>query len=172
MHVSLEVGHEFDLIHASPPCQSYSTMTNRHASSEPELIQPLRQWLEATGSQYVIENVEGARGEMVNPVKLCGTMFGLATRRHRLFETSFPVWALACQRHTQDLVAVYGRPDGRLLWTRVDGSEYRAWSSIKDGQQALGIDWSEDWHQLREAIPPAYTEFIGSHLPVDNGGVG
>ena len=50
------------------------------------------------------------------------------------------------------------------LFTRADGSELRAWASIEEGQQALGIDWTDDWHQIREAIPPAYTEWIGTHL--------
>ena len=150
----------FDLIHASPPCQSYSSMSNRYGSSEPELISEVGRMLQ--GRTYVIENVEGASAHMQTTVKLCGSMFGLPTRRHRLFETSFFVWGQPCGDHTGH-IPVYGHPDGRRLSGTRDNPTLKAWSSVVEGQRALGIDWTEDWHQLREAIPPAYTEYIGNH---------
>jgi DNA (cytosine-5)-methyltransferase 1 len=86
----------FDAIHASPPCQAYSTMRRGlwKDREHPDLIAPIRDRLIGADVPYVIENVEGARRLLVNPVLLCGTMFGLGTkegnqlRRHRYFECS------------------------------------------------------------------------------------
>src|SRR5690606_27794246 len=153
---------EFDAVHASPPCQSYSAMSNRWGSKHPELIGQIRD-LMPKWTPYVIENVDGARRDMREPiVRLTGEMFGLRVHRPRLFELGgwFAVQPRPRPRQS-DAVAVYGKPNGRLLRTRSDGTELRAWSSIEEGQEALGIDWTDDWHQLREAIPPAYTEWIG-----------
>lgn len=152
-------------IHASPPCQSYSAMSNRWGSQHDELISQVRS-LMPEGVPYVIENVQEARRDMQEPiVRLTGEMFGLRVHRPRLFELGG--W-YAFQPPTPcrqvDAVAVYGRPDSRKLWERNDGTVLRAWSSVKQGQEALGIDWTDDWHQLREAIPPAYTEWIGTQL--------
>jgi DNA (cytosine-5)-methyltransferase 1 len=82
-----EHGHEFDVIHASPPCQRFSEATPmERRDKHPDLIAPTREAMQATGKPYVIENVENARAELANPVKLCGTMFGLPIWRHRYFE--------------------------------------------------------------------------------------
>ena len=155
----------FDAIHASPPCQSYSAMSNRHGSDHPELIGQVRDLMPA-GVPYVIENVQEARRDMVDPViRLTGEMFGLRVHRPRLFELGgWFTFQPPVPPRQENAVAVYGRPDARMLWRREDGSELRAWASIEEGQQALGIDWTDDWHQLREAIPPAYTEWIGAQL--------
>ena len=152
-------------IHASPPCQSYSAMSNRWGSDHPELIGQVRD-LMPEGIPYVIENVQEARRDMVDPViRLTGEMFGLRVHRPRLFELGgWFTFQPPTPPRQPDAVAVYGKPDGRRLVTRTDGSELRAWASIEEGQQALGIDWTDDWHQLREAIPPAYTEWIGGQL--------
>ncbi len=148
----------FDLVHASPPCQGYTPMTNRWGSEAPQLINQTRAFIR--GASYVIENVAGAG---LDGVQLCGSSFDLPTRRHRYFEASFLIWAVPC-RHNGPGIAVYGKPDGRRLYTRADGTELRAWASVEEGQQALGIDWTDDWHQLREAIPPAYTQYIGEQF--------
>lgn len=152
---------DFDLIHASPPCQDYSPMTNRWGSEHPRLIAKVRTLI--NHRPYVIENVEGASRDMATTVKLCGSMFGLPTRRHRLFETSFLVWGLSCGNH-EGHIPVYGKPDGRRLLGTPESPTLKAWASVADGQLALGIDWTDDWHQLREAIPPAYTRYIAQHL--------
>ena len=81
-----EHGHEFDAIHASPPCQAYSvTYSLPNVGEYPELIEPIRELLISSGKPYVIENVPGA--PLINPVELCGSMFGLNVIRHRRFET-------------------------------------------------------------------------------------
>lgn len=79
----------FDAIHASPPCQGYHSL----GSGQERLIGATRELLDATGILYVIENIKGARDEMLNPVMICGTMFDpiLGVRRHRLFEANWPL---------------------------------------------------------------------------------
>jgi DNA (cytosine-5)-methyltransferase 1 len=155
----------FDAIHASPPCQGYTTMNGRYGSVSPRLIADVRRVLETAalaGHPYVIENVLGAHSQMVEPVELCGASFGLSVRRHRLFECNFPVMRLACACQGDEL-PVYGKLDGRRLWTRRDGTELRAAATLEEAQTSMGIDWM-DWDELREAIPPAYTEHIGHYL--------
>lgn len=84
---------DFYTIHASPPCQRNSTMTKGlwkdRINDHPELIAPTRKLLIRTGKPYIIENVPTA--PLINPTVLCGSMFGLQVRKHRLFETTFPV---------------------------------------------------------------------------------
>jgi DNA (cytosine-5)-methyltransferase 1 len=87
-----ENGHRYDAVHASPPCQHYSKATRRWAgapASHPDLVSAVRERLRDLGLPYIIENVTHA--PLVSPVVLCGSMFGLGVRRHRLFEASFPV---------------------------------------------------------------------------------
>lgn len=152
----------FDVVHASPPCQAYTTMSNRKRGDWPDLIAPVREALRATGRPYVIENVPGAAALMLGPVLVHGGMFGLGVNRPRLFECSLPLMAYRAPS-VRDPVGVYGKLDGRRLWTRVDGSEQRAARSLEEARSAMGIDWMS-WADLTEAIPPAYTEFIGVQL--------
>lgn len=161
---------QFDAVHMSPPCQGYTTMSNRwrgnggNADEWPRLIAECRAFVEAWGGPYVIENVDGARRDMRDPIRLRGGMFGLNVDRPRLFETNFPTGALPQHIRIPNPVGVYGKsPDGRRLFTRADGSIQRAAKGLAEGQAAMGIDWME-WDDLREAIPPAYTEWIGGHL--------
>lgn len=155
----------FAAIHASPPCQAYSSMGHKHEATQaghPALIAPTRGLLKATGLPYVVENVPGARRELNHPIQLCGRAFGLGVGRHRLFECSFACMSVACQCDGNE-VPVYGKLDGRRLWTRSDGSELRAAKTLEQAQEAMGIDWMV-WDDLTQAIPPAYTEHIGHYL--------
>ena len=163
-------GAKFDAIHASPPCQAYTPMSNRWRASGratrewPRLIEPIRSLLEPLGVPWVMENVQGA--PLRADVKLCGYPFGLRVHRHRLFETSGLIFGMTLQcRGWKDHVGVYGdHPDGGRLWTRKDGhAPLRRAASIEEGRAAMGIDWM-DWPELKEAIPPAYTEWIGVQL--------
>ena len=157
-----EHGHEFDFIHASPPCQGYTTMNNRRGKDNtPRLIAQVRALLEQTGKPWIIENVMGARSHMNNPVMLTGEMFGLAVHRPRLFESNFFILGPTPPRRQKNVVAVYGKNDGRRLWTRADGSELRC-ARLPEAKAAMEIDWME-WDEIKEAIPPAYTEFLGKH---------
>lgn len=157
----------FDAVHASPPCQGYTTMSNRTPGAQalwPRLIAPVRTLLERTGLPWVIENVPGARSELRDPLLLHGGMFGLRVARPRMFETN---WLLLGSDGpaVADPIGVYGaRPDGRRLWTRADGSEQRAATSVTEAADAMGVDWDVDWEGIREGVPPAYTEFIGRQL--------
>ena len=162
---------DFALVHASPPCQAFTTMGNRWRGDWPDLIDPIRQLIRHR--PYVIENVPGAKSALVAPIRLTGEMFSIGVHRPRLFEANWNIPAPAATPAAQtDPVAVYGKPDGRRLWTRADGTELRAWT-FDAGRQALGIEWVTDparWHDVAEAIPPAYTEHIGrafAGLPVD-----
>lgn len=157
-----DLASEFDAIHASPPCQGYTTMNNRHSSSSPLLIEQTRELLEATGLPYVIENVDGARQHLRDPIRLTGEMFGLRVHRPRLFETNWLCLSPPKVARQADPVAVYGKQDGRRLWTRADGTELRV-ANLSEASEAMGIDWME-WDEIREAIPPAYCEWIGRQL--------
>ena len=156
-------------IHASPPCQGYLNLTrvNEALGRDPQhedLIAATREALTATGLPYVIENVQDARARLVDPVRLCGTSFGLPLRRHRLFESNVPLAGLQCAHHlfTEPRYWTGWRPKGehRLstvvqVYGNAGGKEH--WPA------AMDIDWMDD-HGMCEAVPPAYTEHIGRQL--------
>lgn len=149
-------GQEYDLIHASPPCQRYSMSANAtgRASEHPDLIGPTRDLLVASGVPYVIENVVGA--PLINPAVLCGLSFGLKVRRHRLFESSLFFFSMPCQCRGQDYFVIFGHE----VRNRRHGTQAGRKNSIAEGRKAMGIDWMTRG-ELSQAIPPAYTEFIG-----------
>lgn len=160
----------YDAIHMSPPCQALTTMSNRYrgkggvADSHVNLIAPVRARLEQTGVPWIIENVPGASTHLRNPVELTGEMFGLGVHRPRLFESNVLLLAPARPRASRSSIGVYvAAPDGQRLWTRTDGTEQRAASSVAQAAEAMGIDWM-DWRELAEAIPPAYTQHLGAQL--------
>lgn len=173
---ALELIHEliatgdFAAIHASPPCQAHTTMSNRWrgkgglADERTNLIPQTRDLLEESGLPWVIENVVGAKAWMRSTVVINGASVGLPRLdRPRLFETN---WLLLVPERVApiDPVGVYGsRPDGRLLAKRANGTEQRAATSVLEGGTAMGIDWL-DWPELKEAVPPAYCELIGHQL--------
>ncbi len=152
----------FDAIHASPPCQAYTTMANRHGRSDYALIDSVRELLEATGLPYVIENVRGALSEMRNPLELTGEQFGLGVHRPRLFESNVLLLAPPKADRQKDAAAVYGAGLKLRNGDRADGSILHA-ATLEDGSDAMGIDWMA-WDELKEAIPPAYTEHLGLQL--------
>jgi len=146
---------QFDIIHASPPCQQYSigsAVARKNGKQYPDLVHPTRRLLVATGKPYIMENVRPAP---VRPdICLDGTMFDLGVIRPRVFETNIPgIPTYPCPSLIEgsviegDYVTVAGN-GGTGLKTRA------AWS------QAMGIHWMSR-RELREAIPPAYTRWIG-----------
>jgi len=152
---------QFDIIHASPPCQTHSiTKHLRNAqgksTSKLDLIPQTREALIASGKPYIIENVPGS--PLINPVQLCGSSFGLKVRRHRLFESNMPIKGSTCNHKLQGRpIGVYGSlndeiPKGGKTATTID-----------EARQAMGIDWAI-WSELVEAIPPTYTEYLGVQL--------
>ena len=152
----------FDAIHASPPCQGYTTMNNRWGSDSPQLIDVVRDRLHECGLPWVIENVVGAKPHMRSPMTLHGGMFGLDLYRPRLFESNVLLWPPPAAPRPTDAAAVYGKNDGRRLWTREDGTELRV-ATLERAREAMDMPWA-DWDGVREAIPPAYTEWIGRQL--------
>lgn len=159
---------EYDAIHSSPPCQGYLAIRKlveiRHGKREyPDLVAPTRQALAATGLRYVIENVRGAP---IRPdIRLNGLMFGLRVLRERWFETN---WHHDLLQHPL--------PKKPKRWTT---NAYRGMSGFRHGAQlisvcgsnfivgdarlAMGIDWMTA-DEIAEAIPPAYTEWIGRRM--------
>ncbi len=160
----------FDVVHASPPCQAHTTMSNRwrgkdtKADTHVDLIALMRAKLKDFGAPWVIENVAGARKVMRNPITLDGSMFGLGVHRPRLFESNVALLAPPKRSRVLDPIGVYGKHhDGRRLFNRKDGTIQYAAESLEEGRGAMGIDWME-WRELAESIPPAYTEYIGRQL--------
>ena len=161
-----EHGREFDIIHASPPCQAYSAARVIRGRQHPDLIAATRAALVATGRPFVIENVPGAPLE--NPLMLCGTMFGLRVIRHRLFEVCpTPIWfpPTPCA-HDGRATSAGNRQPGRTngfatghTYITVVGNSYL----MADGRAAMDIDWMNR-RELSQAIPPAYTEWLGRRI--------
>lgn len=156
----------FDAIHASPPCQAHTSLkTMPDARQHQDLIPQTRAMLIKSGRPYVIENVVGARGHLINPAMLCGSMFGLGAagaqlQRHRLFETSFHLAAPSACRHTAPTIGIYGEGcrDSRRKYDKTI-PEF----TVEHGRVAMEMPWASI-AELCEAIPPAYTRFIGRHL--------
>lgn len=153
-----------DAIHASPPCQAYSTTRSLHDREYPDWIGPVRELLRRTSLPYVIENVVGA--PLVNPVMLCGSSMGLGVRRHRLFEVSPPLGLVAqCAHYLQPEPIDVTGTGARRVGPRKDGKggNSRKPRNLEEARAAMGIDWMTR-RELSEAVPPVYTEYIGDHL--------
>jgi DNA (cytosine-5)-methyltransferase 1 len=161
----------FGAIHASPPCQRYSDLAyrNGNAHKHPDLIGPVRKLLEQIDQPYVIENVEGA--PLIDPFMVCGTQRGLGVgeyrlRRHRLFESNVLSglgWpGCACATDPRPVIDISG--GGPSHAPRLDGAGGRTYKGTADeAREAMGIPWMTK-AELNEAIPPAYTRFIGDYL--------
>lgn len=122
------------------------------------MIGPTRDLLIQTGLPYVIENVEGARDELLDPVTLCGAAFGIETYRHRLFETN---WTLDQPEHVEHVApqAKMGRPAKPGEFLHIVGN----FSGVERGREIMGMKWASR-DGLREAIPPVYSEWVGQRL--------
>lgn len=174
-----EHGREFDFIHASPPCQAYSSLRFLNPEKKPEcFIERIREKLKRWGGLWVIENVMGA--PLIDPVMLCGTMFKLRTKnsraelwRHRLFEINWnrPLIPPCNHRTLPSIIGVYGghgRDRRRVIsvighsggFSNRDGTQKY---STEERREAMGIDWMNGM-ELSQAIPPAYTEYLGKQI--------
>ncbi len=169
-------GHEYDAVHASPPCQFYTRGNAGRVTDWPRSIPAVREALAASGLPYVIENVKDAAWDMESPVTLCGCMFDLHTvdtdgvtihlQRPRLFETS---WGMAaprpCDHSAHEWVAgAYGgarRDKYEAKFVRRGGYV----PPDKDVVKALlGVEHDMTWNGLFECVPPSYTTHIGTQL--------
>lgn len=185
-------GHLFKIKHTSPPCQGYTIATAGNPGARAKyqrLIPATRELLKVSGGVWVIENVEQARSQMIDPLMLCGRMFGLSATdedglplvldRHRVFESNVALTAPAHPKHGDEQVAgVYGgsrrakRLPGETLAEVAPRDRYAARyergggyvpRSIAVQQQLLGIDWMTV-KGMQESIPPVYTEHLGRQM--------
>lgn len=175
-------GRGFHAVAGSPPCQGYSV--TRYVTGRTDhfrLIGPVRDAMRQTGRPYVIENVESGdvRAEMRDPVRLCGSSFGLRVRRHRLFEANWTLEGLPCDHGWQDADKKFkihmSRSRGGSRMSGVvpvfgnhqvihEGPRPHDISKERDlCREVMGIPWMTK-PELNQAIPPAYTEHIGLQL--------
>ena len=167
LKLPLEFIRQFDFVWASPPCQAYSYAAARWRNSGkswPNLIPPTRDLLTLAGVPFVIENVKGA--PIREDILLCGEMFGLHVIRHRFFE----IHGFKCAQpeHISHRGMV---KDGCYVTVAGNGGDYAGHNfcklnglegrtQLQTWQFAMGIDWIRDKSRLREAVPPAYSEYI------------
>ncbi len=154
-----ERGHEFDAIHASPPCQAFTKAGKEHRAKGKvydDFLSQTREALRQLGKPYIIENVPDA--PMDNPILLCGSMFGLKTYRHRLFESNLD---LRAPRHPEHVAknAKMGRAVKSGEFIQVVGH----FSGVSFAREAMGINWLGQ-KELAQAIPPSYTEYLGRQI--------
>jgi DNA (cytosine-5)-methyltransferase 1 len=148
----------YDFIWASPPCQGYSLARNNGSGRDaPRLVEAVRARLQGQNAPYVIENVQGA--PLRGAILLCGASFGLGAagmdlNRHRYFECSFAILAPSCQHRRGKTLGVYG--NGTNSWHR---EKLGRCITVAEMREAMDIPWMAR-HELSQAIPPAYSEFI------------
>ena len=151
----------FDAVHASPPCQAFSTQTAKRGRHT-DLIALIRGRL---CIPYVIENVPTA--PLHSPVRLCGSSFGLNLRRHRHFEVNWPLRGKPCNHTWQtprfrslDFEMV---KKGRLASVVGVHGHINYPGEFRLRCHAMGISWMSN-AELVEAVPPAYAEYVGRQL--------
>src|SRR5258708_36573979 len=154
-----------DAIHAQPPCQDWSQLHSNYGAPSHDPGYLLQATLEQLGSfdgPWVVENVVGA--PLPSPIELCGASFGLGAsgmdlNRHRRFQSNIFMLAPPCQNRRGLTIGVYG--NGTNKWHREKlGRNLRA----AELYEAMGIDWMTSKRELTQAVPPAYTEWIGERL--------
>ncbi len=165
-------GREYDLIHASPPCQGYSRL--RHLPWLRDRVYPLlipvtRLALQATGKPWIIENVADA--PLMGGV-LCGSALGLPISRHRRFECSHLLLFPPCPGHSilasgRATMSLKYRSSGGITGIKAGGQSRTPGIGHNAGWRAaaemMGIDWMIR-DELAQAIPPAYTCWLGQQL--------
>jgi DNA (cytosine-5)-methyltransferase 1 len=165
---------EFDVIHASPPCQTYSKTKTLHKNVHPDLVAPTREALIASGKPWVMENVVGA--PLLDPLQPCGTEFDMTADdvdgvklklvRHRLFESTMKIHGNGGCRHDKTIqtATIYGAGGG---WTPAhrDNPERRGGyiPATTVIQKILDIDWMNK-HEMSQVVPPKFAEFIGRQI--------
>lgn len=160
LHFAAEHWHEFDAVHASPPCQKYTPLGALHPDKTyPDLVGATRGLLDLTGLPYVIENVMAAPLIKERSITLCGGMFGLRTYRHRRFESGL---LLVAPEHPKHVIRTATK-QRRALWDQGWHVSITGDVGTYVGPEAMGIDWMSG-NELCEAIPPVYTEHIGWQL--------
>ena len=154
----------FDVIHASPPCQAFTRLRSRTMGPvlqgrlfdpHADYLTPTLEKLRALEVPWIVENVPGAPMP-ADSVTLCGSAFGLLVRRHRLFASSLELEGTVCDHGLTRAIGVFGHGGGTIKGQTIARGE--------DAARAMGIDWTTDQDVLANAIPPAYTEWIGRQV--------
>lgn len=175
----------YDAVHASPPCTDHTTLAvvaeaARGADTDtgwmlPATIARLQAWGARTERPWVVENVQGARGYMINPFRLCGSMFDLTDggwllRRHRYFESNALVMMPGpCTCHGRKIIGVYGdltANDRCCAGTRLDRPNGDTRAGVARARRLMGAPWASP-RGLALGIPPAYTRWIGEQLMIN-----
>ena len=146
----------FDVIHASPPCQAHSSTRSLWKRPHADLIDPTRQRLVDADKPFIIENVVGA--PLLTVFELCGATFGLKMYRHRLFESSELILAPPHLPHRVRCAPLGRAPQNGEFWT-IAGHV----PNVRGATEAMGTPWMIQ-REVAQAIPPAYTEYIGRQL--------
>lgn len=160
--------HDIAAVHASAPCQSFTAYRRKgHGVGDgylnliPQTRDLLGRWSATTGLPWVIENVPGA--PLINPIQLCGSSFGLDVRRHRLFESNIYLEDKPCDHASQKPGRFPGATNRKpMSRATVEVGVWRI--PLETQKQAMGVDWDVTLRELSEALPPAFTEFIGHQL--------
>jgi DNA (cytosine-5)-methyltransferase 1 len=140
----------FAAIHVSPPCQFKARVTAWRGSRDdhPDLLTPTLELLSHTDVPWVVENVPEACPPLRPDYRLCGTQFGLTVRRHRIFQRgNWSAFELMqpCVCYRNETLLPF---------------EHKGERAFAD---AMGCTWMSNT-EGRQAIPPAFTEYIGGHL--------
>ncbi len=153
----------YDAYHASPPCQRYSRLSLVRGSGKrdahPDLVGTTRDTLQKTNLPFVIENVVGS--PLINPIRLCGLMFNLKVYRHRLFECTFAIWEIPHIKHPEVCPSA-GKGQSKSGFVSVCGHQGGG-VTMDEWRKAMDISWMTQG-EISQAIPPAYTEYIGKYL--------
>jgi DNA (cytosine-5)-methyltransferase 1 len=168
--------HQPAVVSGGPPCQDYSRLRSRTGKRYPRLIDPTREAFRATGLPYVIENVETARDQLIEPVLLCGSMYdpapkvdGLLLKRHRLFESNLPLAAPSvdkCRWRTQHRGIINVHGGGGARESRGPNGErigHGNKATASEAAQLLDTPWMTV-AGMNECIPPRYMETIARQV--------
>lgn len=148
--------HKFDAVHASPPCQNYTKARVLQNNEHPDLIGPTRDLLDQIGKPYIIENVP--HSPLKNPVLLCGSMFGIHTYRHRLFESNVELTVPEHPKHT--------RPNNKMGRMPKPGENMYLvgnFVGVPLAKDIMQAHWMNRYG-LAQSIPPVYSHWLGSQL--------
>lgn len=173
-----EHGGEYDVIHASPVCKGYANLNSWGRVTHKREIPLVREQLLRIGKPYVIENIHSAKWDMIDPIQVCGSPFGLRVRRHRMFESSLNLISSGCDHGWQDADQIYlrrgrySKPTPTGVCPNTGGSQLFQPGTLKSmnrererelRSEGMGIDWMS-WEPLTQAIPPRFTQFLGRQI--------
>ena len=155
--------NDFDFAWASPPCQAHSALRHRTGKQYADFISATRDKLAGWGGPYIIENVPGA--PLRNPIRLCGSAFGLQVRRHRLFESNMALFGSTCNHTSQPKPIDVSGTGGPMKAPRKkpNGGRSRKPKNLAEARKIMGMPWASR-REISQAIPPTYAEYLGRQV--------